>query len=132
MAGFRTHIGVSTALGVGYGAAAANPLGHHPEAAFLAAGLTAVGGMLPDLDSDSGVPVRELSGLAAAVLPTLLIPRLTAAGSTSTCRPSARWSGGSTRPARTGGWRGGGRAWRSPTAPGRPTACRRTSRSTCG
>ena len=32
--------------------------------------------MLPDLDSDSGVPVREMFGLAAVVLPLLLIPRL--------------------------------------------------------
>ncbi len=44
--------------------------------AFLAAGLTAVGGMLPDLDSDSGIPLRELSSLAAALLPLFLIRRL--------------------------------------------------------
>ena len=66
MAGFRTHITVSTLCGLGYGAAAVKPLGFPAETAFLAAGITAVGGMLPDLDSDSGVPVRELSGLAAA------------------------------------------------------------------
>ena len=35
----------------------------------LAAALTTVGGLLPDLDSDSGVPVRELFGTAAAVVP---------------------------------------------------------------
>lgn len=79
MAGFRTHITVSAACGVGYGAAAVNPLGFAPEAGFLAASVTAVGGMLPDLDSDSGVPVRELSGLAAAVVPLLLVPRMIAA-----------------------------------------------------
>ncbi|HET6572559.1 MAG TPA: metal-dependent hydrolase [Fimbriiglobus sp.] len=76
MAGFRTHITVSTLCGLGYGAAAVRPLGFPAETAFLAAGVTAVGGMLPDLDSDSGVPVRELSGLAAAVVPLLLMPRL--------------------------------------------------------
>jgi membrane-bound metal-dependent hydrolase YbcI (DUF457 family) len=80
MAGFRTHITVSTLCGLGYGAAAVNPLGFTPEAGFLAAGVTAVGGMLPDLDSDSGRPVREMSGLAAAVIPLLLLPRLIAAG----------------------------------------------------
>ena len=80
MAGFRTHITVSTAIGLGYGAASANPLHFGPEAGVLAAGLTAVGGMLPDLDSDSGIPVREVSGLAAAVVPILLLPRLVAAG----------------------------------------------------
>jgi membrane-bound metal-dependent hydrolase YbcI (DUF457 family) len=80
MAGFRTHITVSTLCGLGYGAAAVKPLGFAPEAGFLAAGVTAVGGMLPDLDSDSGRPVREMSGLAAAVIPLLLLPRLIAAG----------------------------------------------------
>jgi membrane-bound metal-dependent hydrolase YbcI (DUF457 family) len=82
MAGFRTHITFSTLCGVVYGGAAVNPLGFTPETAFLAAGVTAVGGMLPDLDSDSGVPVREMSGLAAAVVPLLLMPRLMANGMT--------------------------------------------------
>ena len=79
MAGFRTHVTVSTICGVLYGAAI-KPMGFEPATAFLAAGVTGVGGMLPDLDSDSGIPVRELTGLAAAVLPMLLIPRLTNAG----------------------------------------------------
>jgi membrane-bound metal-dependent hydrolase YbcI (DUF457 family) len=81
VAGFRTHIGFSTLLGAAYGAAA-KPLGFPPETAILAAGVTAVGGMLPDLDSDSGTPVRELSGLAAAVIPLLLVPRMLNAGMT--------------------------------------------------
>ena len=76
MAGFRTHITVSTLCGVVYGGAAVNPLAFTPEAALLAAGLTGIGGMLPDLDSDSGVPVREMSGVAAAIVPLLLMPRL--------------------------------------------------------
>lgn len=76
MAGFRMHITVSGALGAAYGAAAVEPLGFSTEAGVLAAGLTTVGGMLPDLDSDSGVPVRELFGLAAAVFPLLLVPRM--------------------------------------------------------
>lgn len=76
MAGFRTHITVSSALGVAYGGAAAEALGFPVETALLAAGLTGVGGMLPDLDSDSGVPVREMFGLVAVVLPLTLVPRL--------------------------------------------------------
>jgi len=44
--------------------------------ATLAAGLTAVGGMLPDLDSDNGIPVRELFGLAAVVVPMMFLRRL--------------------------------------------------------
>lgn len=77
MAGFRTHVTVSGALGVVYGGVAVQPLGFTTETAILSAGLTAAGGMLPDLDSDSGVPIREMFGLAAVVLPLTLVPRLT-------------------------------------------------------
>jgi membrane-bound metal-dependent hydrolase YbcI (DUF457 family) len=76
VAGFRTHITVSGICGVLYGGFAVKPLGFDADAAVLAAGLTTVGGMLPDLDSDSGVPVREMFGLAAIVGPLLLVPRL--------------------------------------------------------
>lgn len=76
MADFRTHVSFAASLGVGYGAVAVNPLGFDAEVALLAASLTAVGGMLPDLDSDSGRPVRELSALSAAVVPLLMMPRL--------------------------------------------------------
>ena len=76
MAGFRTHITVSSGLGIVYGGVAVQPMGFPTETAVLAAGLTAVGGMVPDLDSDSGVPVREMFGLAAAVVPLMAIPRL--------------------------------------------------------
>jgi membrane-bound metal-dependent hydrolase YbcI (DUF457 family) len=76
MAGFRTHISVSGVVGVIYGGATVQPLGFSSETGFLAAALTTVGGMLPDLDSDSGVPVREMFGLAAVVMPLLLVPRL--------------------------------------------------------
>ncbi len=80
MAGFRMHISVSTGCGLAYGAAAVNPLGFETATAVLAAGVTGVGGMLPDLDSDSGVPVRAASGLIAAMSPLLLLPRFHAAG----------------------------------------------------
>ncbi|VTS02243.1 Membrane-bound metal-dependent hydrolase OS=Rhodopirellula maiorica SM1 GN=RMSM_02929 PE=4 SV=1: DUF457 [Gemmata massiliana] len=80
MAGFRTHITVSSALGIAYGGFAVQPVGFTTEAGVLAAGVTAVGGMLPDLDSDSGIPVREMFGLLAAVVPLMLIPRLMHAG----------------------------------------------------
>jgi len=76
MAGFRTHISVSGVVGVIYGGATVQPLGFSSETGLLAAALTTVGGMLPDLDSDSGVPVREMFGLAAVVMPLLLVPRL--------------------------------------------------------
>src|SRR5262249_15718228 len=37
---------------------------------------TTIGGVLPDLDSDSGVPVRELFGLGAVLVPFLMLRRL--------------------------------------------------------
>jgi hypothetical protein len=80
MANFQTHLSVAAALGAGYGAAGAwyGHLDWGPV--FLGAALTALGGMLPDLDSDSGVPVRELFGLAAVAVPILLFRRLERAG----------------------------------------------------
>jgi hypothetical protein len=72
MASYRGHLMLSAPLGVGYGALAL----WRPEfdwgAILLGAGLTTVGGLLPDLDSDSGVPVRELFGILAAATAVLL------------------------------------------------------------
>lgn len=44
--------------------------------ALMAAGITAVCGLLPDLDSQSGVPVREMFNLAAVLVPLMLLKRL--------------------------------------------------------
>jgi hypothetical protein len=75
MAGFKTHITVSSVLGVGYGGAAYWFYGAPWETCVLAGGLCGVSGMLPDIDSDSGTPVRESMAFAAAVVPMMLIPR---------------------------------------------------------
>jgi membrane-bound metal-dependent hydrolase YbcI (DUF457 family) len=74
MADFKTHIGTSCCLGAGYAALGAYN-GLPLEAALVAGGLCGIGGMLPDIDSDSGVPVRETMGFAAAVTPVLLVDR---------------------------------------------------------
>ncbi|MEX0715069.1 MAG: metal-dependent hydrolase [Planctomycetaceae bacterium] len=78
MAGYREHIGVSGLLGAAYGAAATWAAGFTPVQGALAGGLTWVSGMFPDLDAQSGRPVRELFGLLAAILPMLLMRRLLA------------------------------------------------------
>ncbi len=75
MAGFKTHITTSTLLGVGYGATAHLGFGVPLDNCMLAAGLCSVSGMLPDLDSDSGVPVRESFAFCAAIVPMLMIDR---------------------------------------------------------
>ena len=45
------------------------------ESGIVATGLCAVSGMLPDLDSDSGIPLRETSLFVSAVVPILMIHR---------------------------------------------------------
>ncbi|MBW3543907.1 MAG: metal-dependent hydrolase, partial [Planctomycetes bacterium] len=82
MAGYREHISVSGLCGVCYGLTATWMLGFRPVQAALAGCLTWVAGMLPDLDSDSGKPVREIFALLAAVAPLVLMRRL------------EEWSGG--------------------------------------
>jgi hypothetical protein len=81
MAAFREHVAFSSLLGVGY-AAALKSQGIEPAHALLAGGVCGVAGMLPDLDSDSGKPVRELFGITAAIVPLLLFQRLRDAGFT--------------------------------------------------
>lgn len=79
MAGFYQHVSVSTALGVGYGAAAYFCCGIDWATCAIAGGLTGLAGMLPDLDSPTGQPVRELFGLASALVPVLFIKKLSVA-----------------------------------------------------
>lgn len=74
MAGYRTHLTTSSVLGVGYGAvgfACGLPL----PTCTLAAGLCGLAGMLPDLDSKTGIPVREAVSFSAAVVPLLMVDR---------------------------------------------------------
>lgn len=75
MAGFRMHIATSTTLGVASGAAAHYFAGVPVESCVLAGGLCSVSGMLPDLDSDSGVPLRESVAFAAAAVPVMMMRR---------------------------------------------------------
>jgi hypothetical protein len=75
MAGFKTHITTSTTLGVGYSAGACLFYDVPLPTCMLAGVLCSVSGMLPDIDSDSGVPLRESLAFAAAVVPMLMIER---------------------------------------------------------
>jgi hypothetical protein len=75
MAAFRQHVTVSSTLGVAYTAACIYT-GTEWSLAALGGMLCALGGMLPDLDSDSGRPVAEIFGITAALLPMLLLQRL--------------------------------------------------------
>jgi hypothetical protein len=62
-------------LGCGY-TAVGIVSGVPPETALLGGGLCGLSGMLPDLDSDTGIPLRESMAFAAAIVPALLLDRL--------------------------------------------------------
>ncbi len=80
MASWRGHITFSTGLGAVYAAVSWSQLNVDWPIACVGGLLTALGGLLPDLDSDSGVPVRELSHLAAAIVPFVLLRRVAGLG----------------------------------------------------
>lgn len=77
MPGFKTHISVSTLCGAAYGFWG-HQQGMPPEDCMLAGALCSVGGVLPDLDSDSGKPVKEIFAFLAAVVPMMTVHRLAA------------------------------------------------------
>jgi hypothetical protein len=79
MADFRTHMTISTLAGVAYGVAGYR-VGVPLETCAIAGGLCSVSGMLPDLDSDSGIPLREAIGFASALVPMLMVERLNRMG----------------------------------------------------
>ncbi len=76
MANFRTHVSSSIVLGAAYGAAGHLLYDMPLPSSALAAGLCALGGLLPDMDSDNAVILRESVGLVAAVTPLLALDQL--------------------------------------------------------
>jgi membrane-bound metal-dependent hydrolase YbcI (DUF457 family) len=78
MAMFKTHIAGSTILGIGYGGAAFAFYHLPAPACLLGAGLCSVSGMLPDIDSGPGRPLREITTFMASVIPTMLLGHLLA------------------------------------------------------
>lgn len=74
MADFKTHVTFSSVLGCGY-AFAGMTAGVDMSTSLVAGGLCGVSGMLPDVDSDSGIPRRETMGFAAAIVPMLMVHR---------------------------------------------------------
>lgn len=76
MASYQGHFRFSAVLAVGTAAVACMWLQFDWGATFLVIALTIIGGLTPDLDSASGIPVRELFGLASIVTPLFLAPRI--------------------------------------------------------
>ena len=75
MANFKEHLSTSTVLGVAYGGAAHAFFGVPLSTSLLAGGLCSVSGMLPDIDSGSGKPLRESLAFAAAIVPMMMVDR---------------------------------------------------------
>ncbi len=75
MADFKTHISTSTVLGIAYGGMMNVGLNVPVEHCLVSAGLCSVAGMLPDLDSDSGIPFRETLCFVSVMVPMLLLRR---------------------------------------------------------
>lgn len=75
MAAYREHLTTSCVLGIGV-ASGAIAMEFTPVQGVLAGTITGIGGILPDLDSESGRPVREIFGVTAALAPLVMIRRL--------------------------------------------------------
>ena len=78
MAMFPTHIKCSTLVGIGGGLFAHFGYGVPLITSMVGAGLCSIGGILPDIDSGPGIPLREITTFLASVVPTMLITRLLA------------------------------------------------------
>ncbi len=78
MAMFPTHIKCSTLAGIGGGAVAFVGYGVPLTTSMVGAGLCCIGGILPDIYSGPGIPLREITTFLASVVPTMLISRLLA------------------------------------------------------
>ncbi len=75
MANFPTHVTTSAILGAAYGTAAHIGYGYPLPTCLLAGGLCTIAGILPDVDSDNAVVLREILAFVAAVIPMLLLDR---------------------------------------------------------
>ena len=80
MADFKTHISTSTALGFVYGGVGYFAFGVPPAHCIIAGSLCSVAGMLPDLDSNSGIPQREMLSFISVVIPMMMLPRFESLG----------------------------------------------------
>lgn len=80
MAAYREHITVSGTLGLAFGFASVIAFGYSITQAIIAGILCWIAGMLPDLDSQSGKPVRELFGVTAALAPLLVLQHANSLG----------------------------------------------------
>ena len=75
MANFPAHASTSAFVGFAYGTVGHMVYGLPLPTCVLAGGLCTVAGLLPDVDSDHAVILREVLAFVAAVIPMLLLDR---------------------------------------------------------
>ena len=80
MADFKTHITTSSVLGVAYGIGGYIGFDLSLPQCLVGGTLCSVAGMLPDLDSKSGIPQREMLSFMSVLVPMLMIRRLESFG----------------------------------------------------
>ncbi len=75
LADFKTHITSSVLLGAAYGTA--GHLGYDTSlpTSCVAGGLVAIGGILPDVDSDNAIVLRESLAFLSAITPMFMLQR---------------------------------------------------------
>lgn len=73
MAQYNNHLSFSVLVAAGYAALGLVFLDMNPEQVALACAIVVIAGMLPDIDAPGAVPVRELAGLLAAVVPIAMM-----------------------------------------------------------
>ncbi len=83
MANFPTHITTAGLLGATYGAVGHLAYGMPLQSSILAGGLCAVAGVLPDVDSDNAVILRESLSIVALLTPLLFLDRFQEMGWTT-------------------------------------------------
>ena len=82
MADFKTHISTSSVLGAIYGCGGYFLFDFSIPHSLVAGALCSVAGMFPDLDSDSGIPQREMLSFISVVVPMLMLDRFRQLGMT--------------------------------------------------
>lgn len=80
MADFKSHITGSTIAGGVYAVVGLTRFDMPVETCIIAGTLCSIGGIIPDLDSDSGRPLRETTLFAAAVAPMMTVQALSQMG----------------------------------------------------
>ena len=76
MADFKTHVVGGVIVGGGFSTVGYLSFGLDPIQSFAIFTMGLLGGIIPDLDSDSGKPLALISGSLSVLVPALLLSKL--------------------------------------------------------